>query len=298
MWLLKKNKKNKTDNRFICFCQKPKIHNPSRAHECAVIVIILNNKGSRLIPIRHVLQLHAWMVCVCVRASMCMSILPSKLSDGHAAQTLESAQNGCAAVQETGGAVRDCFIHPKGGREIKNQTHPAASASSWRCPGVWEKPCCPVAAWLKGWTDWCWQREEPSQLSCTGHPLCPSPSSSSRPACSSLTPSLCRSKLAAGPGPIESQVSCRDKTLDCPIEVTFPSVVCERQIARHVGIAANFIKKTINSRATVLLLFGLLLTLNLLTRNPPKQFLNHLSNLLTYTQLVLSFKNVVRKQCE
>lgn len=41
-----------------------------------------------------------------------MSILPSKLSDGHAAQTLESAQNGCAAmvaVQETWGREGGSF---------------------------------------------------------------------------------------------------------------------------------------------------------------------------------------------
>lgn len=41
------------------FHQKHGIHNPSRAHVCGVIIIILNNKGSRLIPIRHILQLHA-----------------------------------------------------------------------------------------------------------------------------------------------------------------------------------------------------------------------------------------------
>lgn len=85
------------------------------------------------------------------------------------------------------------------------------------------------------------------------------------PSCLLLSLSLYRSNLTAGPGPIESQVSCRDKMLDCPIEVTFPFVVCKRQIARQLGIAANLIKLTFCCTALlfILLLFGLSLTLNL-----------------------------------
>lgn len=62
--------------------------------------------------------------------------------------------------------------------------------------------------------------EEPSQLSCVGHPLCSS---------LSLSAPLSLSSFTAGPGPIESQVSCRDKQVYCPMEALLPFIACRRE---------------------------------------------------------------------
>lgn len=244
---LKKKKKDfkKWTNTSV-FHQKCEIHHPSRAHDCGVIIIILNNKGSCLIPIRRILQLHASRVhCVCMRVClcvqvcvrvpvcMCVSILPSKLSDGHAAQALESAQNDCAAAQEEG---RKKSVFPSERRlRNKEQDSPCSlciTLAMSKCLGeamfsrrsIAEGIDRLMPAGSKKNLHNCHVRDIPS---------------APPPVCSSLTPSLCRSNLTAGPGPIESQVSCRDKTRDCPIVVTLPFVVCKRQIARQLGMAAN-----------------------------------------------------------
>lgn len=46
----------------------------------------------------------------------------------------------------------------------------------------------------------------------------------------SLSLSLSLSNLTAGPGPIESQVSCRDKQVYCPIEALLPFSACKREV--------------------------------------------------------------------
>lgn len=169
-------------------------------------------------------------LCVCV--CMCVSILPSKLSDGHAAQALESAQNDCAAAQEEGG--KSVFPSERRLRN-KEQDSPCSlciTLAMSKCLGeamfsrrsIAEGIDRVMPAGSKKNLHNCHVRDIPS---------------APPPVCSSLTPSLCRSNLTAGPGPIESQVSCRDKTPDCPIEVTLPFVVCKKQIARQLGMAAN-----------------------------------------------------------
>lgn len=45
----------------------------------------------------------------------------------------------------------------------------------------------------------------------------------------SLSLSLLLSNFTAGPGPIESQVSCRDKQIYCPIEALLPFIACKRE---------------------------------------------------------------------
>ncbi len=152
---------------------------------------------------------------------VCVSILSCKswqTSDGQAAQALN--QHNINVQQHR---RRGCFVSKPA--EQKSDTYPAVSASHWRCPQTPDqsdlgRPCrLPAAVWQR--VSLMLRSEDPSQLSWVGHP----------PAPPSLCSSLSCSSFTAEPGPIESQVSCRDKQVYCPIKVLLPFIACKREVS-------------------------------------------------------------------